>query len=200
MNRAIYVWLNLCLVVLTRIFAQQIDTLPELPIGIDIDPSERLEWCFRFVDKAGSHVSILTRSHENADDGSEKIVLQTLQFIKDTTGWLREWRIWDFVECENLDIEGDFVPDLTSFTDLDSNGVLETTIAYKTICSGDVSPKTTKVIMRQGNAKYAVRGESLVKIGSSVTYGGKFEADLKLNGMPLFKDFLIEKWKKAAGY
>jgi hypothetical protein len=62
-----------------------------------------------------------------------------------------------------------------------------------------MSPKTTKVIMCQDKIKYAVRGESLVKIDSNIKYGGTFVPDKVLDEIPIFRAFLIQKWKVAAG-
>jgi len=63
------------------------------------------------------------------------------QYIKEADSLEQEWKIWDFVQCENLDIYGDFDVQLTSLSDLDSNGVLETTVVYKLICAGGIEPK-----------------------------------------------------------
>jgi hypothetical protein len=122
-----------------------------------------------------------------------------MQFSFDSNQWKEEWKIWDFVECQKLDIHGEFLTNLTSVTDLNRNNLFETTIVYQTLCTGDMSPKNTKVIMREGRLKYAVRGESLVTLGRNVKYGGVFKTDEALNEVPEFRAFLIQKWKLAAG-
>jgi hypothetical protein len=176
-----------------------IDTIYTLPNGFVLQKSEELKLALQFEDSLGKHILVLLRSYLNSADKNEKILLKAIQFKFDSLQWKQEWKVWDFVECQNLDIQGEFLTHLTSVTDLDENKTFETTIAYQMICTGDISPKITKVIMRQGKFKYAVRGESLVKIGKDVKYGGTFKPDKALYEVPQFKSFLIEKWKKAAG-
>lgn len=53
--------------------------------------------------------------------------------------------------------------------------------------------------MRQGEAKYAVRGESFVRIDDRISYGGEFKSDESLDGKLRFKKFMVKKWKQAAG-
>ncbi len=106
-----------------------------------------------------------------------------------------------FVQLYNQEynIDSKFLPDLFTFTDLDNDGIVETTLSYSMICTGDVSPKLIKTIMREGGDKYAVRGESLVRIGKDISLGRTFKTDDSLNTIPVFKDHLITIWKIAAG-
>jgi hypothetical protein len=199
MNNFIKNILLMLLVCTFNLFGITLDTISTLPIGIKLQESEELKLALQFADSRGTHIIALLRSHIKYSDENEKIVLKAIQFKFESRQWIPEWKIWDFVECQHLDIQGEFLTNLTSITDLDSNKIFETTVAYQMICTGDVSPKTTKVIMRQGEVKYAVRGESLITIGKDVKYGGTFEPDKALNEVPKFKTFIIEKWKTAAG-
>ncbi len=186
------------------LFAQCQSATPESSSPIPEELSAKLPDSIvlskRFFDKAGEHVLALIREHKISPDGKEAISLKVFQFVQNGTSWVQEWIIKDWIECQNLDIEGDFFFDLLSLSDLDSNGIFETTVAYATICAGGIEPKTTKVIMRQGEEKFAVRGESLVRIDEKVSYGGEFKPDESLDEKPIFKEFMVEKWKKAAGY
>ncbi len=189
----------LVLVYVVNLLGMDIDTLSKLPNEIDLQETGELKLTLQFKDSQGRHILALLRNYCKSADGNEKITLKAVQYKVDSMQWKKEWVIWDFIACQNLDIQGDFLIYLTSITDIDNNRIFETTIAYQMICAGDVSPKTTKVIMRQGKLKYAVRGKSLVKIGKDIKYGGTFEPDKALNEIPKFKMFLIEKWKIAAG-
>jgi hypothetical protein len=53
--------------------------------------------------------------------------------------------------------------------------------------------------MRQGEVKYAVRGESFIRVDEKTSYGGTFKTDKQLDLVPNFKTHLISVWKKAAG-
>lgn len=62
----------------------------------------------RFSDTAGEHVLALVREHKISPDGKETIFLKVFQFVQNGTSWVQEWIIKDWIECQNLDIEGDF--------------------------------------------------------------------------------------------
>ena len=193
-------FLTLSLLGVVSLFGQTIRPLAELPSGLEFDPSYALMYNMRFKDSLGNHALVLLRSQRRSEEGAETIVLKAMQFRQDSTSWVGEWEIKDWVDCEGLDIAGDFDVGLTAISDLDSNGIMETTIAYKLVCAGGVEPKTTKVVMRQGKMKYAVRGESMVKIGENSSYGGTYSADPILDEKPEFRRFLVEKWKASANY
>jgi hypothetical protein len=176
------------------------DASSKIPEEIKAQIPQNIIYSKQFSDKTGQHILLLIKEHKTMPEGKENISLKAFQFVNNDSKWIQEWIIKDFVDCQNLDIEGDFMTDLVSITDLDSNGICETTVAYSLICSGDVSPKVVKVIMRQGNLKYAVRGESLIKIDKNTQYGGEYKTDDKLKAYPVFMDFMVAKWKKAAGY
>ena len=175
------------------------DTTVVLTEAIQKQVIGELKGKFHFTDDRGQHILILAREYNVDTSGKESIVLRVIQFQLTKQEWKQEWIIKDFVECQNLDISGDFCTNLTSFSDLDTNNIVETTIAYQTICAGGIEPKSTKVIMRQGADKYAVRGESLVQIDDKNTFGGTFKADQQLDSLPKFKRQLVNSWKQAAG-
>ncbi len=176
------------------------DSLSIIPKQIITSNLGEIKGKYTFIDKLGSHLLILSRSESESKDGTQKISLQAKQFLKADGNWKQEWAINDLITCKDLDIFGDFSPDLTRVTDLDSNKIYESTVTYKLICTGDVSPMNVKTIFRQQNLKYAVRGESLVSMEGSPSYGGTFLADAILSGKPSIKKFLISVWKMGAGY
>lgn len=176
------------------------DTLEQIPEKLKSDIHDSIVCYKRFTDTLGRHIVFLTRSHKVAADGKETISLKVLQFSELDSNWTREWIIKDWVDCRNLDIEAYFHKDSFRLTDLDSNGILETSVAYAMTCTGGIEPKSTKVIMRQGETKYAVRGQSLVRISDDVVYGGEFKVDAMLKDDPRFYEFLLNTWKTVAGY
>lgn len=166
---------------------------------LQIGPGE-IVLCTLFTDKVGKHSLFLTRNYQRSPDEQEKISLRAIQFCQKNNNWNQEWVINDFIECENLDIEGEFFTELTSLTDLDNDSVIETTVSYRMICAGDVEPKIIKTIMRQGSTKYAVRGESLVHLSDTLTAGGDYNPDKDLSKKTKFLEFMVNVWKTAAGY
>lgn len=177
-----------------------VDTSPYIPESLKPKISGTLVGKYSFSDKAGSHVLILIRNPTTVADGSNQISLHALQFVDTQAGWKQEWAINDKQVCKGLDIEAEFDSALTSVTDIDLNGVAESSVAYHMTCAGGIEPKPTKVIMRQGGSKYAVRGESLIQIDGVPSYGGTFTVDPILETKPALKLHLVSIWKKAAGF
>ena len=152
---------------------------------------------YLFKDKLGSHALLLLRKNKTLKNKLDNISLQAMQFSLKDSSWGQEWIIKDNLLCEGLDLDADFIKSLTRITDLDSNGIAETTVAYHLACLGGIDTKPTKVIMRQGKEKYAIRGESIVKIEGSKPFGGSFVSDKSLDLKPTFKWHLMEIWKIA---
>ena len=70
------------------------------------------------------------------------------------------WKINDFVKDCEFDLETHFINEALTVTDLDANGVNEIWTMYRFGCKSDVSPWPLKLIMYEGNEKYAIRGET----------------------------------------
>lgn len=72
-------------------------------------------------------------------------------------------------------------------TDLPANACLA--------CRGDVSPSTMKLIMYEGDKKYAVRGTCKIVMGDE-SYGGEMNMDANFkNGLQVFREYAQKKWK-----
>jgi hypothetical protein len=68
---------------------------------------------------------------------------------------------------------------------------------YKTVCHGDVSPSNMKIIMYEGNKKYAVRGTNKVKVSDKEYDGGAYTFDEAFkNGPQPFRSYALQLWKK----
>ncbi len=178
--------------------APQVDTSLSVPRQVIAKADGKIEGKYSFSDKKGNHLLILTRTAHSKSDGSIFVRLQAIQFLNMGQDWIEEWTIKDFLNCEGLDIDADFLTSLTSISDLDANGIDESTVAYRVACFGGLDPRPTKVIMREGTKKYAIRGESLMQIGGQPPYGGDFKADSTLDSIPIFRKYLLAIWKKAA--
>ena len=51
----------------------------------------------------------------------------------------------------------EFIKNAAVVTDLDQDGIAETTVQYKLACRSDVSPALMKLVMHEGETKYAHR-------------------------------------------
>jgi hypothetical protein len=87
-------------------------------------------WCASFINYCIQRAKITKFSPacRARAVANERINLKAIQFLNINANWKQEWVIKDFVNCQNLDISGDFVLECLSFSDLDLNGQVETTI------------------------------------------------------------------------
>jgi hypothetical protein len=153
------------------------------------------------LDVAGRHILVLTRvagpSREQPNPArEERIDLRVAYYSETPTGWAEEWTIRDFVDCPELDSAADFLLKGTTVTDLDRNGMAEVTVSYTMFCGGGVDPSALKVIMRQGNTKFALRGETELRMPGQAPAGGGKTADkaLSLPENAAFKRHLDKVW------
>ncbi|HAY34995.1 MAG TPA: hypothetical protein PK536_01660 [Ignavibacteria bacterium] len=107
------------------------------------------------------------------------------------------WKTYDFVKDCPFDITLEYIDRSLSVTDLDSNGLAETSFVYRLSCKSDVSPDDMKLIMHEGFKKYAIRGVMLLKINNEGTFGGEMNIDVSFNKAPkVFKEYAVEKWNE----
>jgi hypothetical protein len=155
-------------------------------------------------DKKGLHVLFLTSLSGPSRDqpGSNRIERTDLRvsfYSKARGQWVEEWHIKDGVDCPMLDHNAGFFPGHVTVTDLNHDGIAEVTVPYKMFCGGGVDSDIIKVILRQGSEKYAVRGESLVRLRGQDSFGGSYKADASLT-LPRnapYKKHLLKVWKQV---
>lgn len=101
------------------------------------------------------------------------------------------WKLTDFERDCPFDLYAGFLPDSLTLTDLDGDGIAESTLLYKLSCRSDVSPARLKLILHEGKTKYALRG-------TTRTYGvgGEQTVDLALDGVAPFRRFALERWNR----
>ncbi len=157
----------------------------------------------RWDDKNGSNILLLTETaekrfnkDENGDTWREK-ELFGYHFIDRETSAELLWKINDFVKDCPVDITLEFINGSLTVTDLNRDGFAETTFLYKMSCRGDVSPNTLKLMMHEGDKKYAIRGTTKIEIKGEKPYGGETNIDVSFNSAPEgFLNYAKEQWKK----
>ncbi|MCR4030584.1 MULTISPECIES: M949_RS01915 family surface polysaccharide biosynthesis protein [Flavobacterium] len=169
----------------------------------------------RWKDKSGDNIVITTetgyhinKKFEHDSDGSDA-ELFAYHYIISGNEAKQTWKVYDFISDCPVDIVASFVKNTFQVTDLNQNGIAETWLMYKTVCHGDVSPCNMKIIMYEGNQKYAIRGESKVAVGiddhgKKQFIGGEYKLDDNFKKAPkafqefaqkLWADNLIENWE-----
>lgn len=160
----------------------------------------------RWKDKLGDNIVITTETgyhfnkkfvHET--DGSDA-ELFGYHFIVSGNEVKQTWKVYDYISDCPVDIVASFVKNTFQITDLNKNGIAETWLMYKTVCHGDVSPSDMKIIMYEGNTKYAMRGENKVAVGiddngKKQFEGGEYKLDENFKKAPkAFKEFAEKLW------
>ncbi len=154
-----------------------------------------------WTDKNGENILVLTevapflsakRKGGNDDYDAE---LYAYLYLKNEGTYQLLWKVTDFIRQCPLDITTAFQTEALSITDLDSNGIAETWLLYRLACRSDVSPSTMKLIMYEGNKKYAIRGTCKIVMGDE-SYGGEMNIDGNFkNGLKVFREYAQKKWK-----
>lgn len=136
-------------------------------------PGQLLE-ARRWTDAQGENVLVIYRTKPVSKPGtdtdmeSRTVQLFARQYLRPAAdGPYRElWRLQDGIQDCPFDLDLGPLPGSTAITDLDHDGQTETTLVYKLACRSDVSPSDLKLIMREGPAKYALRGFTVVQYDS----------------------------------
>lgn len=153
-------------------------------------------------DKLGDNIVITTetgktksKSAESEDFRDAEIYAYHYIVGKDST--YLTWKVYDFIKECPLDLEASFIKNTFQVTDLNNDGIAEIWLMYKTVCHGDVSPYTMKIIMYQGQQKYAMRGLNKVKVTETEFFGGDYKFDKAFtDGPSVFSNFAKKLWEK----
>lgn len=158
----------------------------------------------RWNDKNGENILILTKTNlkekKVRKSGYEETDLECelygYHYVSSGDSYSLLWKIQDFVKECWFDLTLDFIPGSLSITDLNENGIAESTFLYKMSCRSDVSPSELKLMMHENDVKYALRGEMLIKM-EGFTAGGNYKVDKSFDSAPAgFLDYAKSQWKE----
>lgn len=149
-------------------------------------------------DRNGFNILLVTETKEKDNSNSNDIdarlskELYGYQYIAGNESSVQVWKIQDYVKDCNAALELFYVKGSLSVTDINNDGVGESTFMYVVDCLGDVSPMGLKLMMHEGKDKYAIRGNTVV--GSQ---GGDMKIDSSFDSAPSgFLDYAKTQWKK----
>lgn len=152
-----------------------------------------------WTDGYGENLLLLTQTGElpaAAEDCEDcrDAEVYAYDFIREGEAWRPLWQLVDFERGCPLDLYAGFLPGSLSITDLDGDGLAESTFLYTIACRSDVSPARLKLIMREGTAKYAIRGTTRLP---EVGLGGEMVLDPAFSDAPAaLLAFAREQWER----
>lgn len=111
--------------------------------------------------------------------------------------WTLLWRTTDSVRECGEDVTLEPSPQTVSITDLDGDGVAETTFLYLLACRGGVDPAGMKLIMHEGATKYAIRGSTDMSREYGASARSVMNVDPAFNrAPPAFRAFAVAQWNR----
>lgn len=169
------------------------DLVPEI-LKNEMEIIEAVKWS----DNLGENFIVIYLTDERITKGDERIKeFYVSHYIMKDTSFEVLWDSYDFVKDCPFDITLEFIDSSLTVTDLDGDGISETSFMYKLSCRSDVSPDELKLIMHEGKDKYAIRGEMILKINDEEPTPGRMNIDVSFNKTKrIFKDFAIGQWNK----
>jgi hypothetical protein len=159
-----------------------------IPTGLNVKGNIQEAW--QWNDSLGENLMITThvdpyevKEKNEFDETGQTAELHVFHFIKNEAGYTQRWKISDKENNCPFDISAGFIPKTTTVTDLDNDGIAETTVVYKLACRSDVSPAFMKIIMHEDTAKYSLRGRMWIKAGEEDKFQVT-ENDMNLEKLP----------------
>lgn len=150
----------------------------------------------KWEDKNGFNVLIICETDETEKGDERSKELFAYQYIIEGENAKLLWKVNDFIKDCPFDVTLSYIPKSLSITDIDNNSIAENTFLYKLSCRSDVSPNDMKLIMHEGDKKYAIRGQMLLQMGNE-KYGGDMKIDPSFNNAPNgFLDYAKNQWSK----
>ncbi len=148
-------------------------------------------------DKSGKNLLFVTETEENFNGDIRSKELYAYHFIIGEKGSKQVWKMYDFIKECPVDLTLAYINESLNITDLDNDGIAESSLIYKMSCTGDVSADGMKLIMHEGEKKYALRGSMNLIMNGQELEKGSMKVDPSFNSAPdEFLEFAKGQWSK----
>jgi hypothetical protein len=166
----------------------------------------KLQEAWQWTDKSGNNLLITSfvepyQDKEKNEYGEEgwTASLNAYLYVKKDGDYQLLWKANDGEKSCPFDITCEFIKGATTVTDLDNDGIGETTIQYRLACRSDVSPAEMKLIMYEGAEKYLLQGLSWLKTSPEDSFTVT-ESTANLETLPGYKKTEDEFMKTFGRY
>lgn len=143
----------------------------------------RFFWSISWSDKLGGNTLIISEKGKY-DAGNGRKEIFTYHYVKRDTVYDMLWQMNDFVDGWGCDLDIQLINFFPLLSDIDSNGIAETAIFYSLNNRCDAVSFPAKLIVHQGEDKFAIRGIRGQFLNPSEALNNKYRAD---NGLPPLK-------------
>ena len=137
-------------------------TKNQLPDDIEFDGT--LITAKQWHDKNGENILVVSFNgplpeNEPLSSNKEKYAkISAQQFLKDDKTYTELWRMKDAQRNCPFDLWIGLLPNSTTITDLNDNGITETSLIYKKTCRSDLTPSHMSVVIHENKRRYALKG------------------------------------------
>ncbi len=172
----------------------------EVPAGVAMRGT--VEAGRRWRDENGENVLLLTRTPEMWSGSFERgdrvrgREIHAYHYVRAGTGYRLLWHTTDFVRDCDVDITLAYAPGSLRITDVDADGVAETSFVYALGCHGGVDAATLKLILHEGAAKYAIRGTADLRDLAPDYPTPEMRSDAALARIPALRAFAEGQWRR----
>lgn len=168
----------------------QFDVAKPPPAGIKPKGARLVQlWTWTGKGGAPAYLALSTTSHKGKGE-SRQLYAQVYGGKP-----ARELRlVKDGVERCQLDLVASFVTGSVTIGDADGDGAPEVAFAYDLDCDAKADPSPRKLIVIEGDAKHALRGQSMGKDPDDKPMGGDYKAD-PFAGEEKLKAWAEARWK-----
>jgi len=162
----------------------------------------RVEGARRWTDRTGDNLLLLTRTDvvtkpgpEDEDPHREREI-HAYHYVREGAGYRLLWRTADFVRECPLDLALEYAPGSLQVTDVDADGIAETSYVYRLACQGGVDPSELKLILHEGATKYAIRGSGDLRDAAPGDPAPEMRMDAALRREPALRALAERQWRR----
>lgn len=153
---------------------------PELPLPVGIKPQGTRvigTWRYQGPGPVSGHLVLSSTSRTTKAGESRKLFAQIYVTGKPGAKPKQVRLVQDGVTGCQLDMTASFVQGSVAFEDVDGDGTAEIAFAYDLGCDATERPTPRKLIILEGAAKFALRGNGRGKTLDGAPAGGDYKAD-----------------------